>query len=752
METDRAQLRRQFRRFARSRAADLAAMQIADSDPPTASGSRLEDAVIDAMTRRTLICSVAHSDRATPFSSDAYGEVVDGDHPAPTEFFAESIRRLHEIIPSGFLEEESPAGELDLPESEIVETLAQIDAFAASAVDVDMLGELHQAFEGRRLSVDAGKAAFQRTGKRRSGGIFYTPREVVDYVVDRTLGRRLYATENGRPDGDPLEGVRPLSVEEARNLRILDPAMGAGAFLTRMLDRLIEFYERTGEVGRREASTPFRQIYGVDLDPRAVEHARWNLVLASGEATSPVDLRRRLRCGNALLFPNWPLTGSAGASADWEAVDDSPFDWSQEFPEVFEGLRGGFDIVVGNPPWISYGLRNAGKMADEMKTYLRAQFDAAQYKLPLYPLFMELGVRLCAPDGVSSLVVPDSFPAGSRFSDVRRFLAEESSLRELTVLPENIWAGRTSGRTIVYRTKRTDHPGQTDVRHAASGDPRTARAERRISAGALASPPDFRIDLLADDAMVRLVEQMRATDAVVDDFGDLYSGCIARYGQATVSSGERTDRHVIRDREGCVVLDDDAAFEKWKPLVASGGDVAAFEVEPTTDYIYFHPDREVRRSYLKSGFDAERYRRAKLFMRQTGDCLVAAWDGEGRFCFNNLHVINARGTRDQLRFLLGVLNSRSLRLYYQSISMERGRSLAQTDIETIEQLPVPQPPQEIVGDIASEVAQITTLREQGAFSRAQRLESEVDDWIRDLYGLEATDLLDVESALDATTG
>jgi hypothetical protein len=282
---------------------------------------------------------------------------------------------------------------------------------------------------------------------RKKQGSYYTPQVIVRYLVDNSLGRYLYGTANGQPDGEPLPGESRKTAEAIRSLHVIDPACGSGGFLIYAYELLANFYR--SEIQRLETArhdhlqgllargitSPFdlqietaqftqqmaalqnyphlileNHLYGVDLDPQAAEIATVNLILRAmadqprTQKQLPLILNQNVKVGNALIGAgptdgrlaeqaadlaelrrlrqtlaqesssrahsttlaeinairerlNGVLdAGLAGHFTDLATV--RPFNWAVEFPELFVdeageslGERGGFDVVVGNPPW-----------------------------------------------------------------------------------------------------------------------------------------------------------------------------------------------------------------------------------------------------------------------------------------------------------------------------------------------------------------------------------------------------------------
>ena len=121
---------------------------------------------------------------------------------------------------------------------------------------------------------------------------------------------------------------------------------------------------------------------------------------------------------------------------------------------------------------------------------------------------------------------------------------------------------------------------------------------------------------------------------------------------------------------------------KWLPGLVSGKEVLRYAINRSGHFILWDIPK------LHSGFKEAIYDAPKIFMRQTGDTIIAAYDDNNLLCLNNLHVGNIINEDYDLKYVLACLNSKLLNHYYHLISLEFGRTMAQTDIETVESLPI----------------------------------------------------------------
>ncbi len=213
------------------------------------------------------------------------------------------------------------------------------------AMTPDIMGNTYEQYLGKALAFDGGTVDTRdNLETRKKQGSYYTPQVIVRYMVDNSLGRYLYGTQNGRPDGDPLPDATRKRWDEIQELRLIDPACGSGSFLIYAYEVLADFYR--GEMQRLERErqarldelvaagmtapielqiqlAPYtgalqrlahyphlileRHIYGLDLDPQAAEIATVNLMMRAmadqrgREQRLPLILNQNVKVGNGLI-------------------------------------------------------------------------------------------------------------------------------------------------------------------------------------------------------------------------------------------------------------------------------------------------------------------------------------------------------------------------------------------------------------------------------------------------------------------
>jgi type I restriction-modification system DNA methylase subunit len=272
--------------------------------------------------------------------------------------------------------------------------------------------------------------------------------------------------------------------ETLSSIKVCDPAVGSGAFAVGMMSEIVrcrsaltpffnDVNDRTAYLFKRQVIQ--NSIYGVDIDAGAVEIAKlrlWLSLVVDEEDVQQIkplpNLDYKIVNGNSLLrierevFNNdlfsklevlkpaffnetnhqekINLKGQIDLIINELTNGKESFDFEIFFSEVFHD-EGGFDIVIANPPYISYGLRGGQKMTTSDKAYLQANYsNSAEYKISMYAIFMELGIRISnANHGVSCFIVPDSFLLGMYFSKIRSYILHETDIRQLVLLPFRVF-------------------------------------------------------------------------------------------------------------------------------------------------------------------------------------------------------------------------------------------------------------------------------------------------------------------------
>lgn len=289
-------------------------------------------------------------------------------------------------------------------------------------VDENILGRIFEQSisDLEELKNDAlGIETDKKKGKRKKDGVFYIPSRITRGIVEKSIGeylndKKLELGFEKLPEltDESIETQRGLSAKAEKhlafwreyrskvlNIKVIDPACGSGAFLIaaydylkkeldEINDRIADLKGRTQELfdgdemydASLENEYLIKCLYGVDLNPESVEISKLSLWLRTLTKDKPLtNLDDNIKSGNSI----------------------TEFDFQEEFSEVF--VKGGFDVVIGNPPYVEQ------KKIKDIKHILEEKYDTYNSMADLYCYFYELAIKMLKTGGVMGYITSNSW-------------------------------------------------------------------------------------------------------------------------------------------------------------------------------------------------------------------------------------------------------------------------------------------------------------------------------------------------------
>ncbi|UJG44386.1 MAG: hypothetical protein K9W46_04200 [Candidatus Heimdallarchaeum endolithica] len=333
------------------------------------------------------------------------------------------------------------------------------------------------------------------------------------------------------------------------------------------------------------------------------------------------------------------------------------------------------DYILLNPPFMTYGLRNGQEYNEELKQYLRSHYFSAEYKLPLYTLFIERSIDLLKEGGLLGIISPDSFLLGRYYSKIRKFILNNSQIKQISLLDYEAFDKVTLGRTAISffekKKNKKDNKKQEFYSYFFPSYNHFIRKDRKqgyknnLSQTWLEKNEFCRFYMFFDEKEEKIVENwFGKAEQRLAELVTIHTGVRSKIGQKKIISTEKLGSN-------------------WKKGLIKGKQVLPYGC------IYKGLWLNIDRTLLWSGgFNPEIVEKTKILLRQTGDRLIACVDTDNYYHLNNIHSLVPKKKNVDLYSLAVILNSEEFNQVYQILSMERGRTFAQIDMDFLLELPI----------------------------------------------------------------
>ena len=694
-----------------------------------------------------------------------------------------------------------------------------------------------------------------QTTARKQTGSFYTPREIVQYMVDESLVAHLKRTV-----GDDLEAEyrkliqytdeEPNLTDEQRKAilqsiyqcKVLDPACGSGAFPMGMLQQMVhilnridpdnkewknmmvknaisetsEAYLNATDEERKEMVADIERsfnenvnrpdyarklyliencIYGVDIQPIAIQISKLrffiSLVVDQKTNDNPVDnfgirplpnLEAKFVAANTLIglhnqtnlfvtddikqlqdemkVAKHKIFGAKTVKTkrkykervaqlriqmveelkrlravsdedhlmllDWDMFDQNKaakfFD-----PNWMFGIDGGFDIVIGNPPYIQLQANN-GQLA-----VLYADKGFATYfgTGDIYCLFFEKGNKLLIDRGVLSYINPNTWLQSITFGDFRKYLSSNFSWNSI-LITDKVFEATVDTHCVVFNKSYN----QIDCKIYRKKK-NTISFLHTISRSRITRTSEC-INIESDTRISELVNKILNNNRRFAEIYNIYNGVKPfEKGKGTPPQTEKTMKEKPYVKEGV------KPGEDWSPLLR--GSLMNKYVSYWNNNYWILYGEWLAAPRKKEIFDAKE----KIIIRQTGDSLIATIIGSGIICRDNLHICIPNCSTDS-KYTLGLINSKFMNFIYSFINPERGEALAQVKKKHVELLPIKTSMPSQQQPIIDLVDKILAAKKADPRADTGAWEAEIDFLVYKLYGVSYDEVLVVDPGTPIT--
>jgi hypothetical protein len=482
---------------------------------------------------------------------------------------------------------------------------------------------------------------------------------------------------------------------------------------------------------------PFRnlQIEDKEAELRKVREKHFNAKTPAGKARCrEQDKKLRSEIAELLRSDGWGDT-TAKQLAAWDPYDQNA---SAPFfdPEWMFGVRAGFDVVIGNPP---YGI----KFAKTDAARLTALYETFVLRGESYLLFVERGVSLMSHGGTLALITPDTFLNLGFTGALRKFLLQHTELKEMVVLPAHVFESATVDTALMFVTKaeRTTTFHESRIRVKVFNKEEHLDSSMNPKKVFYARASEWAIDgsfnAKSDSNDLRILAKIDARYPTVSALGEIFSGVKAY----EVGKGKPPQPERVRDEKPYTSTQ--KHDESWSPFF-DGKHISRFQVLlDGNNWIRYG-------EWLAAPRDPDNFKGQKLLIRKVvGERLIATYIPHTCYCNTLLFVLKVRnGSQQDYKFLLGILNSSFIGWYCQrKFQICADDTFPQIMARDILRLPIPPADGSDQDRVVDLVTRILAAKAANPTADTSALEREIDRMVYELYGLTEEEIALVEGAL-----
>ena len=631
----------------------------------------------------------------------------------------------------------------------IIELYYPICQYEFSVLPVEILGNIYERFLGkiirfkRKTKNGHSVEIIEKPEVQKAGGVYYTPSYIVDYIVKETIGKK----------------IEMLTPEKVSKLKVCDPACGSGSFLVGayqyLLDWHLDYYykeerressEKKGLIYKDDKTREYKlsieekrrvllaNIYGVDIDGQAVEVTKLSLFLkllenegkalsATGQAslfkTSDItkilpSLTQNIKCGNSLIGSDYYKEKNLSLLGIEEQRKVNAFDWDVEFVDVFK--CGGFDCVIGNPPYV---LCQPSTTEKSILDYY-AKCKVASYKIDLFHLFFEKAINLLKNAGMLGFITPNTYLTNRYINPLRQYILSSCDIMKIAIHEEVFKSASVDVATIILKKDKTKEHSviiekENQIDH-------TFRHYTTIQQSLWEKDKDFVFN-------INKTKEINLSNTVkLASIFNTYFG-IQAFDRSSSISFERKD-------------------ETYLPII---------DGEDVLPYMYAKPKKffHYKKENIKSGGDWNVYNIDRIVVRQIGKLPVVGLSKAGVLASNTLYSLWSKTGDFSLYYILCVLNSRLIKHLWKTTYSDNKELFPKIKGYQLKDLPIKSislEEQEPFIQLSKQMIEAHKELEEAKFEQDKKflkqridiLNSQINSIVYSLYGLSEEEIKIVE--------
>jgi len=548
-------------------------------------------------------------------------------------------------------------------------------------IDVNILGHIfeHSLNEFDEIAQDITSPDFKSLEKlptkRKKDGVFYTPDYITKYIVENTIGdycakkktdinleifenHESFKNKQGKLNKTGKEYFEKLQIYKnwLYDLKILDPACGSGAFLIAALDFLIAehkqvdelMYHVTGEAIKffdTDKTILEKNIYGVDINQESVEIAKLSLWLHTAKKERKLsDLSGNIKCGNSLIDNK-------------EVAGEKAFVWEEEFSEIMK--NGGFDVVIGNPPYVE-----ARSIEQKKVDFYRKNYKTAGNRVNTFSIFIEKAIILIKNESFMGMIIHRNLIRSNDYEKTRAYILENTRINSLLSFGIGVFKEVTGEMAIITLQKTKSDKTTNEIKI-------------------------FKYDKLIDKSEVEYINQNIFVNSLGKRFNIyLTKEIISVLAKIQMNSVELGDNAIVL--QGIIVGDEKKLInkqklnEKYKPILR-GRDIARYNYPVSKEFVFYEQGTKV----LTRGKTPDLFEKSeKILTQHVSDKIIATLETEQLYFLQTINSVISNTKEIENKYLLALLNSKVINFYYSFTFNLGAEFTTAVAIENLEKLPI----------------------------------------------------------------
>ncbi len=456
-------------------------------------------------------------------------------------------------------------------------------------------------------------------------------------------------------------------------------------------------------------------IFGVDIDVNAVEVTKLSLLLKCMEGETQASINHQLKMFHERVLPTLDdniRDGNSLVDTDFysgaldfgEEKKIKPFNWQKAFPEVFKikrpelhdelrqhnkkvlkqseeaeekakelmkkfggyveeplthyGEQGGFDVVIGNPPYIM--LQNLETR--EVFDYALKKFRSAKYKIDTYQLFTEQAVKLLKDGGLLGFITPNTFLKNIHSEPLRKFMLDTTKIKEVLLFNYSVFAA-ASVDTCIFILEKGEASKKSEIEVSTSDIPFEVRYISSVKQSSFANNNRTDFNLLISDNDSEVLNKISKYSKPLGNYCGAYFG---------IQTFDRT-KYVSEAKKN----------NQYEPVI-DGWNIEPYNLKEAKEFVHYIP------SAIKSGGNETIYRQDRICIRQIGATPVATFVPANIFTLNTIYNVYLREKNlADLKFLLGIITSNVTKFFWKKNNSDEKKTFPKIKKDAILSIPIP---------------------------------------------------------------